>query len=275
MSNPLNQVSVPGYLQRSTLKNPGVFRATRIFVWRSFQNTKNNLFAYAMDAIMGPVIMLLIFTYLFGGAIAGSTSAYIQFLLPGILILTVVPMTVYSGTSLCLDISKGVHSRFRTMPFWQPASVLGPLITDGIRYVTAVGVAFATGMLIGFRPEGGTAGAVLAILFTILFAFSISWIFTFIGVMAKRPETVSGTSMVFVYPLLFASNILVDSSTMPKWIQVVVDLNPISIATTTLRELFLGTADAGVSLQGIGVCLLFIAIFAPLTMYIYLNKNKL
>lgn len=160
------------------------------------------------------------------------------------------------------------------MPFWQPSSILGPLITDGLRYTTALLVALGVGFLIGFRPDGGVAGAALGILFTMLFAFSLSWVFTLIGVLAKRPETVSGTSMIFIYPLLFASNILVDSSTMPRWIQVLVDLNPISIASATVRGLMMGTADAPLLAKGMGVCVVIIAIFVPMTMALYLNKNN-
>lgn len=174
------------------------FAAIRIFMWRTWQNTQNNLFIFCMDAILSPVMMLLIFTYLFGGAIAGSTAAYLQFFLPGVLVLTILPMTVYSGTTICQDIAKGVYNRFRTMPFWQPVSVIGPLLTDGLRYTIAILVAFGTGMLLGFRPEGGIIGATLAMLYLIFFAFSVSWIFSMIGILAKRPETVSGSSMFFV-----------------------------------------------------------------------------
>lgn len=123
-----------------------------------------------MDAVLSPVLLLLIFSYLFGGAMAGSTGAYIQFLLPGILILTVVPMTVYSGTTICSDITKGVYNRFRTLPFWQLASVLGSILTDGLRYTVGVIVA------LGFRPEGSVIQIVLAIAFILFFAFSVSWI---------------------------------------------------------------------------------------------------
>lgn len=261
-------------LRKSVPRNPGAFAVIRTFMWRSLQTTRNHLFGYAMEAILAPAMMLLIFNYLFGGAIAGSTGAYIQFLLPGILIMTVVPMTVYNGTTISLDIAKGVYNRFRTMPFWQPASVLGLNIMDGLRYAAAMLAALGTGMLIGFRPEGGSAGAIAGVLYIILFAFSVSWIFSMIGVLAKRPETVSGTSMVFVYPLLFASNILVDSATMPRWIQIIVDLNPISIAASTVRGLMLGTAGTADIATGIGICLVFIIIFAPLTFYLYLTKNN-
>lgn len=255
-------------------KSASPLSATSTFMWRTLQNTKNNLFGYIIEAVLSPVIMLLILSFLFGGAIAGSINEYIQFLLPGILILTVVPLTVYSGTTICLDITKGVYNRFRTMPFWQPASILGPLITDGIRYTIALLSALSTGFLLGFRPEGGLLGTVLAILFIIFFAFSVSWIFSTIGVIANRPESVSGSSMMLIYPLLFASNILVDSATMPKWIQVIVDINPISIATSTVRGLMSGTATTAEIVSGIAICILFIVVFAPLTIYLYLSKSN-
>jgi ABC-2 type transport system permease protein len=257
-------------------KSASALEATSAFMWRTVQNTKNNLnlFGYVIEAVLGPVIMLLIFSFLFGGAIAGSINEYIHFLLPGILILTVVPLTVYSGTSICLDITKGVYNRFRTMPFWQPASILGTLITDGIRYTIALLSALSVGLLLGFRPEGGILGTVLAILFIIFFAFSVSWIFSAIGVIANKPESVSGSSMMLIYPLLFASNILVDSATMPKWIQVIVDINPISIVTSTVRGFMSGTATTAEIVSGIAICILFIVVFAPLTIYLYLSKSN-
>ncbi|WP_339291433.1 ABC transporter permease [Paenibacillus sp. FSL W8-0187] len=253
---------------------PNALMAIRIFMWRTWQHTKHNGFGLVMDAVLSPVLLLLIFSYLFGGAMAGSTGAYIQFLLPGILILTVVPMTVYSGTTICSDITKGVYNRFRTLPFWQPASVLGSILTDGLRYTVGVIVALGTGLALGFRPEGSVIQIVLAIAFILFFAFSVSWIFALIGVVAKRPETVSGASMIAIYPLLFASNILVDSSTMPKWTGILIDLSPISMAAATVRGLMNGTATLPVIMTGIGVSVLFIAIFTPLTLYLYQTKNE-
>ncbi|WP_249043308.1 ABC transporter permease [Paenibacillus faecis] len=251
---------------------PTAFNSVRVFIWRTWQNTKNNGFGFIMDAVLSPVLMLLIFTYLFGGAIAGSTGAYIPYLLPGILVLTVSPMTVYSGTTLCQDISKGVYHRFRTMPFWQPSAVLGPLVTDAVRYLIALVVILAAGRLLGFRPAGGIRGAALALLLTALFAFAVSWIFSMIGVVAKRPETVSGTSMMILYPLMFASNSLVDPGTMPGWIGRLVELNPISVVVTAVRGLMEGTTGGGEIAAGLGVCLVLIAVFAPLTFYFYVTK---
>ncbi|MBD8500895.1 ABC transporter permease [Paenibacillus arenosi] len=260
--------------ESKSLASPNAVTAVRIFVWRTWKHTSNNLFAYGMDVVLSPVLTLFIFTYLFGGAIAGSTTEYLQYFLPGFLLLTILPMTVYSGTTLCQDIVKGVYNRFRTMPFWQPATMIGSVVMDSLRYTSAALVSFGVGMLLGFRPEGGALGAMMALLFIVCFAFSVSWIFSMMGVLVKKPETVSGTSMMLMYPLLFASNILVDSDTMPDWMGVIVELNPISIAATTARGLMHGTASTGDIAAGVGVCLLLLLLFVPLTIHFYMKKVK-
>lgn len=254
------------------VRSPSILAATVLFMRRTLNNIGNNGFGLAMEAVISPIIMLLIFTFLFGGAIAGSTTEYIQYLLPGILVLTVVPMTVYSGTTLCTDLSKGVYHRFRTMPFWQPAAIFGSVVADGLRYVIALLVVLAMGLLLGFRPGNGIMGAVSASVYVLFFAYSVSWVFALIGIVAKRAETISGTSMMFMYPLLFASNVLVDSSTMPRWLQVAIDLNPISVAVSLTRGLLHGTANASDLATGIGVGLVLIVVFAPLTVYFYLRR---
>lgn len=258
---------------RKPRRSPSGLAATALFMRRTLQHMSNNGIGLAVETVLSPIIMLLIFTFLFGGAMAGSVSGYIQYLLPGILVLTVVPMTVYSGTTLCTDIARGVYHRFRTMPFCQPAALFGVIISDGLRYLAALLTVLAMGLALGFRPDGGVAGAVLAAIYVLFFAFSVSWVFALIGIRVKQPETVSGTSMMIVYPLLFASNVLVDTSTMPRWLQAAVDVNPISIAVALTRGLFHGTAEAADLAAGIGVGLLLIAVFAPLSIYFYLKKQ--
>ncbi len=254
-------------------QSPGALAATALFMRRTLHHMRNNSFGLLVEAVLSPIVMLAIFAFLFGGAIAGSLSGYLQYLLPGILVLTVVPMTVYSGTTLCTDMAKGVYHRFRTMPFWQPSALFGSVAADGLRYAAALLAVLATGLALGFRPEGGVAGAVSAAGYVLLFAYSVSWVFALIGNLAKQPETVSGTSMMLVYPLLFASNVLVDTSTMPRWLQAIVEANPISVAVALTRGLFHGTASAADLAAGIGICLLLIAVFAPLAIYVYVKRN--
>lgn len=167
----------------------------------------------------------------------------------------------------------GAGSRDGACRHWHTCCLIGSVIADGLRYSAALFTVLAMGLALGFRPDGGVAGTVLAAIYVLFFAYSASWVFALIGNVVKQPETVSGTSMMLVYPLLFASNVLVDTSTMPQWLQVAVDVNPISIAVALTRGLFHGTADAADLAAGIGVGLLLIAVFAPLTIYVYLKRQ--
>ncbi|MEV4738867.1 ABC transporter permease [Streptomyces sp. NPDC049555] len=246
--------------------------ATVTHLWRAIMAFKH-FPVQLIDIVLMPLIFLLMFTYLFGGAFASSTGDYLQFFLPGVAVQSVMMMTVYTGTSINTDIHKGVFDRFRTLPFWQPATLAGSLLGDVVRYVLALTTTIALGLAMGFRPEGGVPGVLLAMLVLIVFAFAVSWIFAALGVVASEPERVSGTSMIALYPLLFTSNIFVDPHTMPGWMQSVVKANPISHAATASRELMHGTAgfwDVGKVLLG---AVLIVAVFGPLTMHLYRNKN--
>lgn len=246
--------------------------ASLIFGWRALLKIKyvpEQLF----DVTAFPVMFTLMFTYLFGGALAGSTSDYLQFLLPGILVQTVVFITVYTGISLNTDISKGIFDRFRTLPIWQPSVLVGALLGDTVRYMLASTVVILLGLLLGFRPEGGVIGVLLAVLLLLVFSFSLSWIFTALGLVMRTPTSVMGVSMAVLFPLTFASNIFVNPETMPSWLQAFVNVNPVTLLVSASRGLMHGTA----SFEQIGWVLLasvvFIALFAPLTMYLYRKKR--
>ncbi|MGW5973865.1 daunorubicin/doxorubicin ABC transporter permease DrrB [Streptomyces sp. NPDC055186] len=246
--------------------------ATLTHLWRAVMAFKH-FPVQLIDIVLMPLIFLLMFTYLFGGAFADSTEEYLQFYLPGVTVQAVVMMTVYTGTSLNTDIHKGVFDRFRTLPFWQPATLAGSLLGDVLRYVVALATTVSLGLLLGFRPDGGFLGVLGAVLVLIVFGFSVSWIFAALGVVASEPERVSGTSMIVLYPLLFMSNIFVMPETMPGWMQAIVDANPMSHAATASRELMHGTA--GFWDVGLVLCVSagLVAVFAPLTMRLYRNKN--
>lgn len=253
-------------------KRPHALSATMTFAWRMLQGTKNHFFMFLIDAVVFPALFLLIFTFLFGGAISGSTGLYLQFLLPGMLVYTVTTMTVYTGAAISTDISKGVFNRFKTLPFWQPAAIFGAILVDIVRYAVALTATVGIGMLLGFRPEAGLIGAVLAVLMVILFAFSASWIFACLGVVAKRTESLTTTSYLVLYPLMFTSNVFVDSSTMPGWLQRIVDLNPLSLASTAVRGLMHGNAAPGDLFWALAGCAVLTVLFAPLTIELYRRK---
>jgi ABC-2 type transport system permease protein len=167
---------------------------------------------------MTPIMFTLLFTFMFGGALAGSPKVYIQFLLPGILVQTILFITVYTGVGLNSDIHKGLYDRFRSLPIWQPAPILGALAGDVFRYSVASTLIVVLGVILGFRPAGGVLGVLLAFGLVLIFAFAVSWIWIIVGMKVKTPESVMTTSFLFLMPLTFASNIFVGLETMPAWL---------------------------------------------------------
>ncbi|MFI2103096.1 ABC transporter permease [Isoptericola sp. NPDC019693] len=251
---------------------PSALSMTLTFGWRALLKIKH-VPEQLFDVLVSPVIFTLMFTYLFGGALAGSTSAYIQFLLPGILVQTIVIVTVYTGYTLNTDITKGVFDRFRSLPIWRPAPIVGALLGDTVRYSIASVMTIGLGLIIGFRPAGGVVGVVLGVLLLLVFAFSLSWIFTILGLLLRTPNAVMGVSMMVLMPLTFASNIFVDPSTMPAALQRFVEINPVSHLVTAVRGLMAGTPDGGEIVWVLVASVVLTAVFGPITMHLYRTRH--
>ena len=242
------------------------------FAWRAMLKIKH-VPEQLFDVTATPVLFTLMFTYLFGGALAGSTGEYLQFLLPGILVQTIVLITVYTGFTLNTDISKGVADRFRSLPIWQPSVLVGMLIGDAVRYAIASSVVLGLGLLLGYRPAGGALGVVAAVVLLLVFAFGIGWAFTILGLLMRSPNAVMGVSMMILMPLTFASNIFVDPATMPSGLQVFVNLNPITHLVTAVRGLMAGVATGPQVLVVLAFAAGFTAVFAPVTMTLYRRRS--
>lgn len=246
--------------------------ASFTFGWRAMLKIKH-VPEQLFDVTAFPIMFLLMFTYLFGGAIAGSIGEYLQFLLPGILVQTVVMITIYTGVAIINDIRKGVFDRFRSLPVWQPSVLVGALLGDAVRYSIASAIMIGLGLILGFRPEGGPIGVLLAVALLLVFSFSLSWIWTSLGFIVRTQESLFTISFIVLFPLTFASNIFVDPQTMPPWLESFVNINPISILATAMRGLMHGTAV----LSEIGLVFLIsaglVAIFGPITMYLFRNKK--
>jgi ABC-2 type transport system permease protein len=253
---------------RTRPPRPGRLGASLTFAWRAMRKIRH-VPMQLFDVTMFPIMFTLIFTFLFGGALAGSPREYLQDLLPGILVMTVTMITIYTGMALNTDIHKGVFDRFRSLAIWRPAVLAGMMLADAVRYTMASAVVIALGVVLGFRPDGGPLGVVAAVALLLVFSSSLSWVWSSIGMKMQTPETVMQMSMTVLFPLTFASNVFVDPDTMPGWLQAFVNVNPITHLTTASRELMHGTMDSG----AIGWVLLWSAgltlIFAPLTMRLY------
>jgi ABC-2 type transport system permease protein len=255
-------------LASSRPKGASALSATLTFGWRGMLKVKH-VPEQLIDVTITPVMFVLLFTYLFGGAIAGSTGAYRDFILPGVLVIAVLFTTVYSGIAINTDVTRGVVDRFRSLPIWPSAPLLGALIGDMVRYLVAATVIIVLGLILGFRPDNGVPGVLAAVGLVVLFSFGVSWVFTSLGLVMRSPNATMNAGFMAIFPLTFLSNVYVEPDTLPSGLEAFVNANPISHLTSACRGLLDGSLDAENLIVVLGTTALLTAIFLPLTTYLY------
>jgi ABC-2 type transport system permease protein len=238
------------------------------FGWRGMLKVKH-VPEQLLDVTITPVMFVVMFTYLFGGAIAGSTGEYLDYILPGILVMSVLFTTVYSGVALNTDLTKGVVDRFRSLPIWRPGPLVGALLGDSVRYLIAGTVIIVLGVVLGYRPGAGVPGVVAALALVVVFAFGLSWVFTTLGLLLRSPNAVMNAGFMGIFPLTFLSNVFVEPSTLPSALEAFVNANPISVLATASRGLMEGTAEGSDIAIVLGTAAALTAVFAPLTTRLY------
>lgn len=251
-------------------KPSGVSNAL-VFGWRAalkFRYVPEQLF----DLVMTPIMFTLLFTFVFGGALSGSPGQYLQFFIPGILVQTVVFNAVYSGMGLSADLGKGLFDRFRSLPIWPLAPFAGLMVGDVLRHLIAGAIILSIGLMLGYRPEGGAVGVVAAFLLLFAIGFGMGWIFIVLGLLISTPMTVMTAGFAFLFPLVFASNIMVDPATMPDWLRLFVDVNPVTLMATALRGLMSGTVTAADVLRALIAPAALTILLAPTTLWLYLRR---
>ena len=246
----------------------GALTSALAFGWRGMLKVKH-VPEQLLDVTITPVMFVLMFTYLFGGAIAGSTSAYRDFVIPGVLAMAVIFTTVYSGIAINTDLTRGVVDRFRTLPIWKPSPLVGALLGDCVRYLVAATVIVVLGLILGFRPENGVPGVLAAMGLVVLFAFSLSWVFTTMGLLMRSPNAVMNAGFMSMFPITFLTNIYVDPATLPRGLEAFVNANPISHLVSACRGLMNGSVDSGDLVVVLGTAFVLTAVFAPLTSRLY------
>jgi ABC-2 type transport system permease protein len=246
--------------------------STITLAWRAMLKIRHVPFQL-FDVTVTPIMFTLLFTYIFGGALGGSPRQYIQYLLPGILVQTVVFITVYTGVGLNTDIQKGLYDRFRSLPMWQPSPLLGALVGDVFRYSVAGTIILIIGLIIGFRPGGGVLGVVAAFALVQVFCFALAWLWIIVGMLMKTPESVMTMSFVFLMPLTFASDIFVQISTMPKWLQTLVQVNPVTRLASASRKLMHGDPAGTDVLWVLLASAAIVAVACPIAMRMY-NRER-
>jgi ABC-2 type transport system permease protein len=271
------RASEEGALRKALASTPRPPRASALsaaltFGWRGMLKVKH-VPEQLLDVTITPVMFVVMFTYLFGGAIAGSTGAYLDYILPGILVMSVLFTTVYSGVALNTDVTKGVVDRFRSLPIWRPAPLVGALLGDSVRYLVAGTVITGLGVALGYRPGAGLPGVLAAMALVIVFAFGLSWVFTTLGLLMRSPSAVMNAGFMGIFPVTFLSNVFVEPETLPSGLEAFVDVNPISILADASRGLMEGNAsgtDIGIVLASAAA---LTAVFAPLTTYLYRTRS--
>ncbi|CAN5255491.1 ABC transporter permease [soil metagenome] len=246
----------------------GPVSAALTFGWRGMLKVKH-VPEQLLDVTITPVMFVVMFTYLFGGAIEGSTGEYLDYILPGILVMSVLFNTVYSGVALNTDLTKGVVDRFRSLPIWRPAPLVGSLLGDSVRYLISGTVIIVLGVILGYRPGAGVGGALAALALVVIFAFGLSWVFTTVGLVLRSPNAVMNAGFMGIFPLTFLSNVFVKPDTLPGPLEAFVDVNPISILATACRGLMEGNAHASDIAVSLAVAAALTAVFAPLTKRLY------
>jgi ABC-2 type transport system permease protein len=271
MTDPSTTAILP--LTRNQRPAPaGALGASLTFAWRSLLKIKH-VPEQLGDVIGIPILFTLMFTYLFGGALTGSTHAYLHYLPPGTLTLAVIFVTVYSGVTLNRDLATGAFDRFRSMPIWRPAPIVGALIGDLGRYLLAAGLVVGLGLAMGYHAGGGAPGVTAALALVLLFASALSWAWTTLGLIRRSPNAVTSIGFVTLFPVTFLSNVFVDPHTMPVWLHRLADANPISHLVTATRALMNDTATAAQPLWVLAAAGILAAVFAPLTTLLYQRRG--
>lgn len=225
-----------------------------------------------LDVTLQPIVFVLIYVYLLGGAISGSTDAYLQYLLPAIMVQTVLFGAMATGVNLNTDVKKGVFDRFRSLPIARSAPLIGSVLGDLIRYVVAVVVLLGVGYALGFRVQTGPLQVLAACLLTMFFAFCVSWAFVLLGVLMREPGGVQGTAFLVLFPLTFGTSMITPKDTLPGWLQAWLDVNPVNHAMEASRALMLGGPSAAAVGWTLASGVLFLAVFAPLAVLAYRRR---
>jgi ABC transporter DrrB family efflux protein len=219
-----------------------------------------------------PLMFLVLFVYVFGGAIAGSSRAYLQYALSGILVQGTAFTGFVTALGLNKDFSQGLIDRFRSLPISRSAVVGGRILADGVRIIWGVVIITGFGMLLGFRFHGGVAGALAGLAFVTAFGLTICWPMAFIGIAAKAPETVNTGGFLLILPLTFASSVFAPPKSMPGWLRGFVKVNPITQVVDTVRGLMLGGPVSAPMLKSVIWMAAIVAVFAPLAISRYRRR---
>lgn len=247
----------------------GPLTASATFGRRALLKTRHDPKQLA-DSVAIPILFTVLFTYLFGGAVSGSSGEYLEVLLPGTLSMSIAIVTMYGGARLAQDVTTGAFDRFRSLHVWRGAFVFGGLLSDTARYLFAATIVVVLGLVMGYRPDGGAPGVLAAVALIVAFGLSLSLLWAAVALLVRDPAVVISVANIVLIPLSFASNIFVEPATMPAGLRAFADVNPLSHVAATARDLMNDTGGTGGSLAWTILATAAIAgVCAPIVLRLY------
>jgi ABC transporter DrrB family efflux protein len=226
-----------------------------------------------LDVTLSPIMFVLLFSLVFGGAIQVPNFDYTSFLMAGIFVQTIAFAGIYTSVLLANDLQKGMIDRFRSLPMSQSAVLTGRTLTDLLRAMLAIAIMWIVGMLVGFRPEGGIVGNAAAIGLMLLFGFALSWIGVAAGALVRTPEALQGIIFAVVFPLTFVSSAFVPTNSMPDWLEWFADRQPMTLVMNEVRDLTLGIDVYSAELSATAWCVGILAVGFPLGLWLYNRRT--
>ncbi len=259
-------------LKTPPANHSGMLTHKLMFGWRNLLKVKH-IPEQFVDVLITPIMFTFLFTYLFGGVVAGSPREYLQFLIPGIMVQTLAFNTAYSGINIHTDITKGIFDRFRTMPVWPPSPLAGIFIGDFFKYLISGIMVLLFGYILGFRAETGLSGYAVSFLIMIAFAMSISLIFIIMGLTMRSTSAVMSIGWLLLTPIVFMSNIYVDPITMPQWMQTFISWNPLSWQVDAVRGILMGEPSVQDIIYALGGSVIIGLILSPVAIMLYKKER--
>lgn len=239
--------------------------------WRSLLKIRHSP-DQLLDVILLPITFVLMFVFLFGNSVSGDWRTYLQYVLPGIAVQTMMFATLGTAVALNSDLRGGVYDRFRSLPIARSAPLAGHVLGDLVKYAVSLVVVFGFGIALGFRFHGSPLAVLGGCVLIVLFAVALCWVATLLGVLATSPEGVQGFSAILIFPLTFGSNVFVPTANLPGWLQAWVKINPVTHVANAVRALMLdlprGTSVTSAALWIAAIIL----VFAPAAVWAYRRR---
>jgi ABC transporter DrrB family efflux protein len=269
---PATAVTSPETPLRSRIGAGQALAHSLTLAWRNVTQLKHSP-EKLLDVILMPIVFLVLFLFVFGGAVAGSTHAYLELLLPGLVAQMAVFATMGLGTALCEDIHKGVFDRFRSLPIARSSPLVGAVLGDTARFCVVMVVLTGFGSLLGFRFHTGVLAVLAAFALAYVFYLAVCWISVLIGLVAPSPETVQGIAFIFIMPLVFGSSILLpNTQSMPGWLQAWVKVNPVTSLADAVRGLTVGGPVGSHAMYALAWAAGIVIVAFPLAMRMYRRR---